>query len=183
MNSPIHPPHAEGPLPSAPPPRTGTGTRLTVNDLGHTYSAPPRGGTFDHPFRPALAGMNLRLSPGIVDTFIPLIDGQPMNGAGGKPAPLLELDAADVNADGTSWCVLEVVPNAQGVLDKNSRIELIHTGDASKSKDPNLGRKPITLLLWRAGRPVQVIAAVRFCLLYFRVIPTAGGGVVQHLFL
>jgi hypothetical protein len=183
MNSVIFTPHIESVVPSTPPPRSGTGTRLTVNDMGHTYSAPPRGGTFAHPFRPTLAGRNLRLSLGIVDTFIPVIDGQPMNGANGKPAPLLELDSADVNADGTSWCVLEVVPNAQGVLDANSRIELIHTGDASKSKDENLGRKPITLLLWRGGRPIQVIAAVRFCLQYERVIPPAGGGVVQHFFI
>lgn len=174
---------SQNPSPDAPTPRVGSGTRLVVNAMGYAHSVPKRGATFDHPFRPTLAGLNLRLSLGIVDTFIPQIDDQPMNGANGQAAPLLELDIADVNPDGTSWCVLEVVPNAQGNLDKDSRIELIHTGDASKSTIPALGRKPITLLLWRGSRPVQAIPAVRFNLNYLRVLPQAGNGVVRHFFL
>jgi hypothetical protein len=120
-----------------------------------------------------------------VDVFIPLIGEKPMvDPETGVQAPL-PIDRSAVNDKGESWVMLEVTPNADGVLDPKSKIALIHTGDPSPQHKLTLGRQPITMLIWPKGSPTpsKSIAIVRFHLRYQRVLPPPGGGAVKHFFL
>lgn len=165
----------------------GAGVRLTVNAMGHTYSAAPQGRSLNHPFRPALSGGTVRFVLGIVDVFVPLIGDAPMVDQVTLVQAPLTIDSGvavkDEHGGLVSWVMLEVSPNADGVLDVKSKIELKHSGDPSPSHDIALGRQAITQLLWRGTQCIQAIPIVRFHLRYQRVLPPPAGGVVKHFFL
>lgn len=173
-------------------PRPGDGTRITVNALGHSTSAPAGGATFNHPFRPAFGAGSVTFRLGTVASLAgggPLepkirVNGQlvPMSGKDGiSPAPLA-LRANVANSDGISWAALEVHPNDKGELMKDSNVEIVHTATPI-SHTPNIGRAAIAMIIWSSGNPLRVLPIVHFNLRYFRVLPTPGGGLPRHYFL
>lgn len=168
------------PAPPPPPPlrpMPGVGTRLTFSALGYSYSAGAgAGGRYLHPFKPALGGREVSLARGLVDVFEPVIGTEPIS-TGAR----LKLDPKVANERGESWVCVEVTPNADGLLDETSRVEIVHTATV-RSFDPAIGREALALILWRSGRPWLAHAVVMFNLKYERVLPPPGGGPVRHLF-
>lgn len=157
-------------------PQFAKGTLLTSNAAGFGYEgAPGAGQQFGHPWKPFLSARTLQLSRGLVETFTPKIGEKRMD------ETVLELKADVANELGESWAVLEVEPDAQGKLTKDSRIEIVHTKE-TVSLEEKIGRAPLTLILWRDQRPFRAIPVVHFNLKYHRVIPAPGGGPVRHLF-
>lgn len=176
MSWPFSPRHERRLSAIIPRPRPGMGTRLTVNMQGVSLSAPTGGITFAHPFRPSLAGTGVTLQLGLVEGRPPTINGVSL-----KERPRLELDAKVANANGESWVCVEVHPDADGLLPAESKIEIVHTNQV-RSIDQALGRGALCLILWRDRRPFRAVAIKMFNLLYERVLPPPGGGVVRHLF-
>lgn len=168
-------------------PQRGAGTRITdFGALGFSVSADRGGASFGHPWKPFLGGLRLQFNLGLVTAGAVVV---PTIKAGGKrvalnatPAPALVLNPSLVNGNGESYAVLEVVPDAQGNLTKDSRVEIVQSDSSAPSLDPALGKKVIALILWRERQPVRVFPLVHFHLEYQRVIPTAGGGAVRHYF-
>lgn len=167
----------------------GAGTRVTQLDgIGFAVSASRGGARFGHPWKPLLGVLSLQFSLGLVTGNVVLVPKIKVGGSlvsmGADPAPRLALDPEKRNEKtGTSFAVLEVVPGADGKLTKDSRVEIVHSGDDAASTDPLLGRKPIAIILWRDRQPFRVFPLVHFHLEYQRVLPPAGGGVVRHYFL
>ena len=158
-------------------PMPGVGTRLTYSEIvGYSVSAAGTGASYPHPFKPALGNNQISLSRGLIDAFEPVIHGKPIS-SGAR----LELDPNVANANGESWVCVEVVPNADGILDKDSRVEIVHTATV-RSLDPQLGRAALVQVLWKAGRAWLTQEIVLFNLQYERVLPAPGHGVVRHLF-
>jgi hypothetical protein len=154
-------------------PQPAPGTLLTSNALGFAYAAQPGVGGWGHPWRPYLGGGQLRLSRGTVEGFTPKIDGKPMT------ERTLLLDPALQTADGESWAILEVEPNADGILTKESRIEIVH-GTDKVSNVPEVGRIALALIVWKGSRPALAIPAVHMNLRYVRVKPASGP--TRHFF-
>lgn len=167
----------------------GFGTRATANALGFSLSVPQGGAVFDHPWRPALGGLKLKLRPGRIystggDTLIePVIKSGgrtvPMSGDARNAAPFLELDPGVANSAGESWAALEVVPNEAGEITKDARVEIIHTATPI-SHAKTLGRCPLVMILWKNKRPLRAEPITRFNLRYLRVVDTIGA---RHFFL
>jgi hypothetical protein len=174
-------------------PQPGAGALVTANDLGFGFSGKGGGATFDHPFRPALSGKNINFKIGLVRSLNGVgpiqptikVGGQqvPMSGKNGNTRTPLVLDPGMQNADGVSWAVLEVSPDpTSGELIQGALCQLVH-GVTTTSTDPNLGRTPIAMILWRKQVPVQALPCVNFNLLYERVLPKAGNGAPKHFFI
>ncbi|MEI9894232.1 MAG: hypothetical protein WDN28_10195 [Chthoniobacter sp.] len=155
--------------------------------------AAPRGQTFNHPWRPALAAGRVTFNLGTVASFAGVgpiepkitVNGTlvPMSGKDGNTPAGLTIKASVANDDGVSFAALEVHPDPDtGELTKDSKVEIVHT-NATISHAPNLGRTAIALILWSGGQPLRVLPIVHFNLRYLRILPTAGGGAPKHLFL
>jgi hypothetical protein len=176
--------------PVAPPIRAGHGTTITVNSLGVALSAPGAGPTFPHPWRPSLTGTWITLRQGTVSSFAgdnvytPKIRSQgklvSMVGDQRTPPPRLKLDPQLANKAGESWIVLEVAadPNTGEIL-QTSRVEIVHSGQPISHK-LNVGRQPLTQILWKNGRPLRAIAITHWNLRYLRIADSVG---TRHLFL
>ncbi len=165
-----------------PRPQPGSGTRLTANAAGFSISVPGGSKTFAHPFQAMLSGGQLRLRRGLVDTFEPKIGSVPMSGDATHPQPALILNPAVATAAGESWACLEVEPDADGFLNKASRIEIVHSREPV-SRLKSVGRCPLALIVWRDKQPLFAVDIVYFNLRYVRVLKEAGAGPVQHFFL
>lgn len=158
-------------------PQPGAGVHLSTNELGTTYAVPPGTG-YRWPFKCLLGAGVVQIRPGLVDGFTPKIGGQPMTAAN----VLLKLDAGKANARGESWIVLEVEPDAAGVLTPESRIEIVQRAVVNRH-EPAIGRQPLALILFKDRRPQRVLPITHFNLRYYRVTPPPGLGAVRHLFL
>lgn len=158
-------------------PQLSAGGRLQVSTLGFSFT-PEAGGTrWPHPWKPSLSGRTLRIARGIVDgLWTPQIAGKPMTEA------LLELKPEVQNEKGESWAALEVEPNKDGLLDQDSRVEIVHTKEG-RSVDPKVGRWHLCLILWNGQAAQQVLPIAMFNPRYERFQPEAGQGAVRHLFL
>jgi len=152
----------------------GNGTLLTASALGFAYTGRRRGGTYPHPFKPALGPMECSFSRGLVDIYEPKIRGVKIS-----EGPALRLDAKLANDDGESWCCIEVEPNEFGQADKNSRLEMVHT-DQPVSIEAKVGRCAVAMILWREGQPIAVHEILYFNVRYKRVEQRAGPP--MHLF-
>lgn len=168
-------------------PMPGTGTRLRSNAAGFAYSVPQQGGSFPHPFRPALGTNAVSFARGVVDgIYTPTIKGVPISGdpSTGR-VPMLPLEFSAANAQGESWCCLEITGiNAQGKVDKNSKIEVVHTGQPI-SNDPAVGRGrggTLCMILWRDKQALQAYEIAYFNLRYQRVTLGQNQGPPEHLF-
>ncbi|HSI10716.1 MAG TPA: hypothetical protein VK961_01670 [Chthoniobacter sp.] len=170
----------------------GTGTRLTVNALGHATGATPGGATFNHPFRPALSAGRITFQLGTVTSLAgdgPMepkikVNGQlvPMSGKDGITPAALALSAEVANSDGISWAAMEVHPDDKGELTKDAKVEIVHTATVV-SHELDLGRCAIAMILWNGRTPLRVLPIVHFNLRYVRLLPAPGGGAPRHLFL
>jgi len=163
--------------------RPGAGTLIGSTPLGFFVSNPSTGMSFNHPFRPVLVGSDsgagLRFALGLVDGFEPKIDGTPMSGSGGALPPILKLQGASSSTK-ESWALLTVTPNDQGVLDKDSKIEIVHRVSLS-TNNGKTGFCPIALIVWKNKLPVMVWPQVFFNLRHFQKISATIG--TQHFFL
>jgi hypothetical protein len=181
----------------------GAGMEMAVNAMGASLSAPRRSANFNHPFLPMFGGKSLTFLVGTVRSvngigpIIPTIqvggDPVPMNGNGGNSYTPLALDPGKQNADGVSYAVLQVTPDAKsGELLTGSVCEIIHdsqatnidpvTGATSTSISPGNGRCALAMILWNGNTAMRVLPIVFFNLVYERVTPPAGAGAVKHLF-
>ena len=175
---PRHPAAQSPSLPASVQP--GAGTRLTVNALGHSTGAPPRGQTFNHPFRPFLGSASLTFRLGTVQSLAGIgpiepkikVNGQlvPMSEKDGNTPAALFLGGLTPNADGISYAALEVTPDEKtGELTKDSRVEIVHT-ITPVSLLPNLGRGAIALILWSKGNPLaSTRSSISICR-YLRIL-------------
>lgn len=174
--------------------RPAPGTRVTVNAIGRAVAGSDGGPTWNHAWRPFLAGKSITFTLGSVQSFggevplEPVIESNgekiPMSGKDGAlPTPLV-LDPSVANADGESWCALEVHPDeTTGELQKDALVEIIHTA-TPVSHALTFGRCAIAQILWSGGQPIQAIAMAHFNLRYLRVMPAPGSsGAPRHLFL
>lgn len=159
-----------------PNPMPGNGVRLTTNALGTTYGITPSSPNYRHPFRATLGAREMSFRAGLVDIFTPRIGDKPMTEA------TLKLDARKVNAAGESWAVLEVEPNADGVLTVDSRIEIVQLAEVLRH-DEKIGRQPLAMILYKQGVPSRLLSIVTFNLRYERLKPADGGGAMRHFFL
>jgi hypothetical protein len=173
--------------------RPSDGVRVTVNSLGRAVDATGSSPTWNHPWRPFLAGNSVTFTLGSVQSFAgtgtlePVIDsnGQklPMSGEDGTAPTPLALDAVVANDDGVSWAVLEVHPDDNGELQQTSPVQIIHT-NTPISHVLAYGRCPIAQILWSNGQPIQALAMVHFNLRYLRVLPSSNSaGSPRHMFL
>ena len=146
--------------------RPGAGTRLGSNSQGVWISNPNLGMSFNHPFRPVLVGAGdgagLRFAKGVVDGFEPLIEGEPMS------TGTLKLTGEITNKTKESWAILEVTPNGKGVLDKDSKLKIVHGLAPGGMTGGTVGRQPLALITWKNQRPVMVWPLVFFNLRYVR---------------
>jgi len=173
-------------VPLTPKIQPGTGTHLASNAVGFSVSNPNTGPSFNHPFRPVLVGSDtgagLRFTRGLVDGFEPKIHGGPMSGTSGKLPPILELQAGTVNAaSNESWVVLEATPNDKGVIDKDSKLVLVHAAAPGGSIGGTVARTPVALIVWNKKLPVMVWPIVFFNLRLKKITPQTGP--VQYFFL
>lgn len=147
--------------------------------MGVSVSNAHSGQSFSHPFQPVLVGMGLRFVRGAVDGFQPTIAGVPMTGNAGTLPPVLPLKGATSTTKET-WAILQVTPNSKGQLDKDSKIEIIHSATLDDGT-VTVGRHPIALIIWRAKRPVAVWPITFFNLKYAQKKTEKDG--VRHFFL
>lgn len=173
--------------------RPAEGIRMTVNALGRAVDAATSGPTWNHPWRPFLAGQSVTFTLGSVQSFAGIVplepvitsNGQqlPMSGKDGTTLTPLALDPSVANSDGVSWAVLEVHPDANGELQKTSLVQIIHS-NSPISHALTFGRCPIAQILWSKGQPIQALAMVHFNLRYLRVLPSSNSaGSPRHMFL
>lgn len=160
--------------------RPGVGTLIGNTPLGFFISNPRSGMSFNSPFRPVLMGNSVRFAFGVVDGFEPTIGGKPISGGGGALPPMLELRTSEISSTNESWAVLEVTPNADGVLDKNSKIEIVHRNSPT-GQSTTIGRQALALIVWRNKLPVAVWPQVFFNLRYQQTKSATAG--VRHFFL
>jgi len=178
--------HTDASRPAGTAARPAPGTYVTSNRYGQSTGAAPSGGAFDFCFRPSLGAMKLAIGHGYVSSVngdgphAPTIDGAVLGGT--KPAQL-KLDPSQVNDNGESFAVLEVHPDDKGQITAQTKLEIVHSKDASPSVAPGLGRKAIAIILWNNDSPLKVLPLVHFNLQYVRVIPSSGNGAPQHFFL
>lgn len=159
----------------------GSGTLLAATPLGHTVSAAPAGGKWNHPFKPTLYGAGLRFALGLVDGIEPTIGGVPISGGpGGAKQPTLAIEAGTANAAGESWACIELQTDEKGDLAEGSAIEIVHRGEPFVSRGP-VARHPVAVVLWKNGRPMRALAVTHFNLRHVAVRLPAG--FYQHYFL
>lgn len=151
--------------------KPGSGTRLTVNELGSALSRPSVRSTWPHSWKASLAGRVVRFRRGTIDGREPQIGGQPMSAA----ALVL---GGTMNARSESFICAEVVPNAEGIIDDKSKLTMVEAREW-RSYDEALARIAIAVVLWKSGRPYELHQIVKYDLLYQRV---KGEGGVVHLF-
>lgn len=163
--------------------RPGSGTLIGSTPLGFFVANPHSGMSFNHPFRPVLVGSGteagLRFARGVVDGMEPKIGTVPMSGTGGALPPILTLSGVS-SPTTESWAMLLVTPNAQGLLDKDSRIEIVHRTSLG-SGIGKTGAQPLALIVWENKLPVMVWPMVFFNLRYAR--KTSGNEGTRHFFL
>jgi len=161
----------------------GTGTLIGSTPLGFFVSNPSSGMSFNHPFRHVLVGTDsgagIRFALGVVDGFEPQIDGQPMSGSSGALPPVLKLQGTSA-ATKESWALLNVTPNDQGLLDKDSKIEIVHRTSLSTNIG-KVGSIPLALIVWKNKLPVMVWPLVFFNLHHIQ--KTSSTAAPQHFFL
>lgn len=145
-------------------PRPARGTLLTRNAMGFAFSNPHLAESFLHPWMPFLLGGELRLRLGLVEGYVPKIGGVPMTGKTGQLPPTLKLTGAS-KATRESWAVLLVTPNSEGVVDAQSRLEIVHSLTMG-AVPGDTGQCKIALIVWSAAKPVMVVPAVHFNLRY-----------------
>ena len=162
-------------------PRVGTGTLLVANPLGFSYSAARTATSFNHPWMPVLLGDGLRIGRGLVDGFEPTINGEPMSGSAGKLAPILSISYGEADkATNQSWVILNVLPNAQGVVDKDSKLTITHS-NSPLGKVGVIGHTPLALIVWFNKKPVMVWPVTFFNLKYRQ--QKQADGTLEHFFL
>lgn len=150
---------------SGTPAQPGSGIRVTANDFGAAYTTGFGGTSYQHPFKPALAGNQISFSRGLVESqFEPTIGGEKIS-----TGALLRLEKKLVNAAGESWCCIEFVPTAEGFIDRKTKLEIVHT-DQPLSSDPQLARCPVCMVLWQGGFPIGVHEILDFNVRYVREI-------------
>ena len=151
---------------------------------GFSISNPNTGMSFNHPFRPILVGAGngagLRFVKGVVDGFEPTINGIPISGISGALAPSLKLTGVTSKTK-ESWAVLEVTPNARGVLDTESKIQIVHSLAPGGMLAGVVGRQALALIVWNNGTPVMAWPLVFFNLHYVRQTSTTEP--TRHFFL
>ena len=159
----------------------GAGTLLSLNAMGASIGAQRKAGKYPHPFKPSLNALGVRLSHGLIEGYPPTIGGEPIGGGPGKEPPMLRLDAAVANEAGESWVCVEVVPDKDGALTRESPRVIVHTREP-RSLAMELGRCPLVQILWQKKRPWRAFEIVHFNLRYARVLPPQGAGAVRHVF-
>ncbi len=160
------------------PAQPGAGLEMITNRLGTAYSAPRSVSRYGHPWTPSLSSKTLTLSWGLVNgTITPKIGDLPMT----DPKAVLKLSADKVNANGESWAVLEVEPNADGLLDAKSRIEIVQLSEVIYIQK-TIGRLALALILFQGKSPFFAKHIVHFNVNYQRQVPPAGSGPTRHLF-
>jgi hypothetical protein len=165
----------------------GDGTGLTSNIIGQALRKQGGGQVFNHPWRPFLSAGKVLFNRATIASFAgegpiePKIAGVPMSGKDGNTPTLLDLKGG--GKGDVSFAVLEVTPNDDGELMKDSKIEIVHSDNATASHTLDIGRTAIALILWSKGTPVRVLPILFFNLRYARVVPTNGGGAPRHYFL
>jgi len=164
--------------------RPAPGTSVIANDMGHSHKANPQSRAFDFAFKPSLNGTSLIIGHGYIQSLAadgphaPTINGRPI---GGTPGPVLALDPSIVSANGESYAVLNVVPDAKGQITAKNVPTITHSAITS-SNVATLGLRALVLILWMKGVPVRVLPIVMFNLQYALLVPTAGGGAPVHFF-
>lgn len=191
MILPASPPPPGSPGAPQPPPRAGVNSLLASTPFGFVISGlPGGGGSFNHPFRPALVGRDgVRLAKGLVDGFEPVIGAVPISGGGGKnlPPPTLRLTGDVANPRRESWVCVEVTPtgegglaDAEGQLAEGVKIEVVHRGEPTLTGP--VGRHPLALIVWGANAPARIFPVTFFNLRYHRTSPAPGRGPRRHYF-
>ena len=167
--------------------RPGNGVLIGSNPLGDWVGNPNFGKSFRSPFMPVLVydtaskGPGLRFTRGVVDGYEPTIGGEPMSGTGGTLPPVLPLRASERDPlTNQSWAVLVATPNAKGVIDKDSKLEIVHRR-APNSGNVSLGGIALTLIVWKAQQPIAIWPIVYFNLRYTQQKPSTGP--LRHFFL
>lgn len=174
-------------------PRPGANALLSQTPYGYVISGKPQSGRFAHPFKSSLQGGKVgfvRVAKGLVDIFEPVIrvDGKkvPLSGDATHLTPVLKLTPLDGEArsDGSveTWVCVEVTPDEDGAVSKESLIEVVHR-DSPKSNDPDVGRHPLALILWAKKEPRKLFQITYFNLRYYRTNPPEGAGIPHHFFL
>ncbi|MEO7933200.1 MAG: hypothetical protein ABIT76_08595 [Chthoniobacterales bacterium] len=168
------------------PPRQSPGILLRMNAQGYTQTPTNRGGgSFNHPFRPSLVGMELRLSRGLVNGLEPVIGTKkiPISGDAKHAQPALKLDPDQIDKETQqSWVCLQVTPDKEGRLATADQIEVVQRKSAYAFVGEK-GIQPVALVLWKNKRPVRAIDQVWFNLRYITILPPAGQGGRKHYFL
>ena len=167
--------------------RPAPGVLVGSNPLGDWVGNPNSGKSFRSPFMPVLVydakskGPGLRFTRGVVDGYEPSIGGTAMSGTGGTLAPVLPLRASERDPiTNQSWAVLVVTPNAKGVIDATSKLEIVHR-KTPNSGNVALGGIALTLIVWKAQQPIAIWPIVFFNLRYAQQKPTTGA--LRHFFL
>ena len=113
----------------------------------------------------------------------PKIGKVPISGDAKNAQPILLLTALTLGGVTVSetWACVEVMPNNDGVMDKYSKVEVVHR-NAPLSASDAVGRHPLALILWNNGRPGKVFPVTYFNLRYVRTTG-ANNTRKQHFFL
>jgi hypothetical protein len=156
--------------------RAGTGVRATVSMLGNAYTGPSNGASYPHPWKAALGGLTVRLATGLIEGREAKIGKKRLS-----EGAVLPLDPTKISEAGESWICVEFAPNADGLVDAKTDIQLRQTKEV-RSLDEKLARCAIAMVLWQGKQVAFLQQIVHFNLRYKRVKPPAGQGVVEHVF-
>jgi hypothetical protein len=165
-------------------PRPAPGTLLTTTPLGFHVAGAGKKANFNHPFQALLVGGALVFSKGIVISTValePVIKRVPVSGSDKQEQPRLELDAKMANADGVSWACIEAEPDSDGVLNKDSRCEVVHSNHPVLN-GPTFGRTPVCMILWQDGAAVGTLQIAMFNLRLEVRTPAAGATGTRRIF-
>src|SRR5581483_4802428 len=164
--------------------RPAVGSRIGINQFGFYVEGNAPAASYPHPFKPALQvgiGAAVKISRGLIlslKNIEPKINGVPISGDTKNAQPALKLDAKNLNT-GTlaSWVCVEAEPNADGVLDEHSRVEIVHEFSQPLVLTGKFGRAPLAMILWSAAKmPFRAFEIAYFNLRYVHVVPAPGAG-------
>jgi hypothetical protein len=121
----------------------------------------------------------MRFERGVVSGIEPTISGVLMSGEKGR-IPSLRLRADERNSDGESFACIEVQPTADGELNSETPVEIVHRKEPRLPDGGSLARHAIARIIWSGNTPRFVDPLVFFNLRYRKF---AAGNRVFHFFL
>ncbi|RFC46338.1 MAG: hypothetical protein DVB23_001683 [Verrucomicrobia bacterium] len=159
----------------------GRGVRLQRTPNGTYVIADLRTTPWNHPFKVSLADREVTVAFGTVQDVVPRIGGRAIDEP--VPVPRLRLDGGP-DKDGRSWVVIEVKVNGKsGEIDpKDKDAVLIRLVSNLDRQTANVGRHPLAMLIWDAGRTsvIRVRQITHFDLRHLYV--KAEGKPGRHIF-